>query len=102
MRFLASTQNKTSLIEYLKIDNVNEYGAKRISDRFAKYFAGVGKEFTEKIPKSSKSITSYLKLLQSNKSSLFLEPTCEKEIKPIVSTLPSKCSSGTTISAIPS
>ena len=73
--------NKTSLIEYLKIDNVNEYGAKRISDRFAKYFAGVGKEFAEKIPKASKSITSYLKLLQSNKSSLFIEPTCEKEIK---------------------
>ena len=32
--------------------------------------------------------------LQSNKSSLFLEPTCKKEIKQIVSTLPSKSSSG--------
>ena len=86
--------NKTSLIEYLKIDNVNEYSAKKISDRFAKYFADMGKEFAEKIPKASKSITVYLKLLQSNKSSLFLEPTCEKEIKRIVSTLPSKSSSG--------
>ena len=86
--------NKTSLIEYLKIDNVNEYNAKKISNRFAKYFAGVGKDFAEKIPKANKSITAYLKLLQSNKSSLFLEPTCEREIKQIVSTLPSKSSSG--------
>ena len=86
--------NKTSLIDYLKIDNVNEYGAKRISNRFAKYFAGVGKDFAEKIPKANKSITAYLKLLQSNKSSLFLEPTCDKEIKQIVSALPSKSSSG--------
>ena len=86
--------NKNGLIDYLKIDSVNEYNAKRISDRFAKYFAGVGKEFAEKIPKSTQSITAYLKLLQSNKSSLFLEPTCKKEVKRIVSTLPAKTSSG--------
>ena len=86
--------NKTSLIEYLKIDSINEYSAKKISDHFAKYFAGVGKEFAEKIPKATKSITAYLKLLQSNKSSLFLEPTCKREVKRIVSTLPSKTSSG--------
>ena len=86
--------NKTGLIDYLKIDSVNEYSAKRISDRFAKYFAGVGKEFAEKIPKATQSITAYLKLLQSNKSSLFLEPTCKKEVKRIVSTLPAKTSSG--------
>ena len=86
--------NKTGLIDYLKIDSVNEYSAKRISDHFAKYFAGVGKEFAEKIPKATQSITAYLKLLQSNKSSLFLEPTCKKEVKRIVSTLPAKTSSG--------
>ena len=54
----------------------------------------MGKDFAEKIPKANKSITAYLKLLQSNKSSLFLEPTCNKEIKQIVSTLLSKSSSG--------
>ena len=49
--------NKTGLIEYLKIDDVKEYSAKKISNRFAKYFAGVGKHFANKIPKPLKSVT---------------------------------------------
>ena len=73
--------NKSSLIEYLKIDNIKEYGAKKISNRFAKYFAGVSKCFAERIPKPSKGIIAYLKLLQSNKASLFLTPTYEDELK---------------------
>ena len=86
--------NKSSLIEYLKIYNIKEYGAKKISNRFAKYFAGVGKCFAERIPKPTKGITSYLKLLQSNKASLFLTPTYEDELKRIVTALPAKASSG--------
>ena len=86
--------NKSCLIEYLKINEVREYSAVKISKRFAKYFAGVGKQFTSKIPKPIKSVTDYLKLLQSSQSSLFLTPTCEEEIKRIVFTLPSKASSG--------
>ena len=86
--------NKTGLIEYLKIDDVKEYSAEKISNRFTKYFTGVGKHFASKIPKPLKSVTAYLKLLQSNQSSLFLTLTCEEEIKKIVSTLLSKASSG--------
>ena len=51
-------------------------------------------QFTSKIPKPVKSVTDYLKLLQSSQSSLFLSPTCVKEIKEIVFKLPSKSSSG--------
>ena len=86
--------NKSSLVEYLKIGNVKEYGVKKISNTFAKYFAGVGKTLAEKIPQSSTSITAYLKLLQSNKASLFLNPTHEDEVKKLVSKLPAKASSG--------
>ena len=86
--------NKSGLIEYLKINEVREYSAQKISKSFAKYFAGVGKQFALKIPKPVKLVTDYLKFLQSSQSSLFLSPTCEEEIKKIVSTLPSKTSSG--------
>ena len=34
------------------------------------------------------------KIMESNKTSLFLSPTCQQEIKKIVSSLPSKSSSG--------
>ena len=41
--------NKSCLIEYLKINEVRECSAVKISNRFAKYFAGVGKQFASKI-----------------------------------------------------
>ena len=55
--------NKSGLIEYLKINEEKEYNALKISNSFAKYFAGVGKQFASKIPKPVNSITDYLKFL---------------------------------------
>ena len=86
--------DKSSLIEYLQIENTREYGAKKISNSLAKYFAHVGKKFAGKIPSPTTSINDYLKCLQSNKTSIFLSPTDIWEIKRIVSKLPSKKSSG--------
>ena len=37
--------DKSSLIEYLQIGSIREYGAKKISNSLAKYFAQVGKKF---------------------------------------------------------
>ena len=87
-------RDKSTLIEYLHIGDVKEYGAKRISNTFAKYFSHVGKKFAGKIPSSDISISDYLKCLQSNKSSIYLYPTDVHEIKKIVDKLPSKKSSG--------
>ena len=86
--------DKSSIIEYLQIGNVREYGAKKISNSLAKYFAQVGKKFADKIPSPTTSINDYLKCLQSNKSSIFLNPTDIWEIKRIVNKLPAKKSSG--------
>ena len=85
--------DKSTLIEYLQIDNIKEYGAKKVSNSFAKYFAQVGKKFANKIQSPNKSISEYLKCLQSNKASIFLHPTDVLEIKCIVVELPSKKSS---------
>ena len=86
--------DKSGLIEYLKIDGVNEYNSQNISNTFAKYFAEVGKKFASKINLPKRHVHDYLKLLQSHQTSLFLSPTCQQEIKRIVSSLPSKSSSG--------
>ena len=87
-------RDKSTLIEYLHIGDIREYGAKRISNTFAKYFSQVGKNFAEKMPNSNTSISDYLRCLQSNKSSIYLYPTDVYEIKKIVGKLPSKKSSG--------
>ena len=87
-------RDKSTLIEYLHIGDIREYGAKRISNTFAKYFSQVGKNFARKIPSSNTSISDYLRHLQSNKASIYLNPTDICEIKKIVAKLPSKRSSG--------
>ena len=47
---IAGKNNKSGLIEYLKINEVREYSTQKISNSFAKYFAGIGKQFASKIP----------------------------------------------------
>ena len=67
--------DKSGAIEYLDIDGIREYNAQTISNKFAKYFSEVRKQFSTRIPSSSKPIKDYLNLIQSNRSSLFLNPT---------------------------
>ena len=86
--------DKSGAIEYLDIDGTREYNVQTISNRFAKYFSEVGKQFSNRIPSSLRSIKDYLNLIQSNRSSLFLNPTNTEEIAKIVSNLPNKFSSG--------
>ena len=86
--------DKTGVLDYLTIDGVKDYNAKRICNRFAKYFASVGENFAAKIPTASKSAHDYLKLLQTSQASLFLYPTDVKEVVALVSKLPNKSSSG--------
>ena len=86
--------DKTGVVEYLDIDGLREYSAQRICNSFAKYFAGVGKKFSEKIQTPTKPVKDYLKLMQSSQGSLFLNPTYTQEIVKIMSKLPIKSSSG--------
>ena len=55
--------DKSGLIEYLKIDGVKEYTSQNISNMFAKYFAEVGKKFASKINLPKRHVHDYLKLL---------------------------------------
>ena len=54
----------------------------------------MGKRLANRILNPTKLINDYLKCLQSSKSSIFLEPTDQIEIRHVVSELPSKSSSG--------
>ena len=92
--------DKTGAIEYLDIDPIKEYSSRRICNRFAEYFAEVGKNFSKKIPTSTRPVKDYLKLMQSSHNSPFLNPTTTQEIIKIVSRLPNKSSSGHNISNI--
>ena len=86
--------DKSNLIDYLKIGEIQTYNATKNSNSFAKYFSEVGKKFADKIPASSKSIADYLRIVGNNTKSIFLLPTEENEIRKIAFELPTKSSSG--------
>ena len=85
--------DKSNLVEYLKIDDVRLYSANKISNSFANYFSGVGKKFANRIPVPSKPILGYFRLMGTNTKSIFFSPTEENEIKKVTSKLPTKNSS---------
>ena len=90
----SKSNDKTSAIEYLKIGNVHEYKADKISNHLGKYFSSIGKRYAEKIPKLSQTADYYLGKLTMNISSITLLPVCEQEIERILNKLPSKNNSG--------
>ena len=86
--------DKTSIIDYIKVDNIEYYDSVGITNNLCKYFANIGENLLSKIPKSNKSINEYLAKIKRNEKSLFLRPTSEQEIDKIIEKLPNKNSSG--------
>ena len=92
---LSNRENdKTNLIEYLKIDNIETYNSKIIAEEFARHFAQVGKTFAGKISAPHQSIVHYLSNIPRNPKSMFMRPTSGIEIRKLIMQLPSKDSSG--------
>ena len=91
---IATTNDKTNIINCLKIDNVKTYNPRVIANTFGEYFATVGKKFAKKIRQSKESIDKFIAKVERNEKSLFLTPTCSQEIKHLIMNLPNKTSSG--------
>ena len=88
------TNDKTNLIEYLKIDNQTQQNHQIIAEEFAKHFSKVGKTYAEQIPSSTNKIDHYLKQIPNNPKSLFLKPTDTVEVSKLIDDIPKKYSSG--------
>ena len=69
--------DKTRAIEYLKIGNIHEYKAGKISNHLGNYFSNIGKIFANKIPNSSKGADYYLNKIIGNTSLIMLLPAGE-------------------------
>ena len=72
---IGKTNDKTCILEKLKIGNVIVDTSKEISDELAYYFANVGSKYTSSIKKPDSDITDNLKKIKQNDNSLFLSPT---------------------------
>ena len=90
---ICKTNNKTEIIEKLKINNITEY-RDVIAEELAKYFSTVGKVFADKIGPSAKSEHDYLKSIPISTKSIFFNPVTTTEINRILVKMIPKTSSG--------
>ena len=88
------TNNKSDIIECLKIENIEVTKTNEIANEFAKHFFSVGKCFTRKIPNSKIPIQDYINQIPRSNTTLFLNPTSPNEIIRIICDLPNKRSAG--------
>ena len=91
---IKKTNNKTEVIDALRINNLEEKHGRKIVNELARYFLNVGKNLAENMPLSKRSINSYLKDVQSNSKSIFLSPVTPSEVMKIINKLMPKNSSG--------
>ena len=88
------TNDKSNIVEYLKLENQDIYEGQTIAEEFAKHFSTVGSTYAKKIPSPELSIKHYLDQIPRNRNSIFMKPTSFLEIGRIIQQLPNKHSSG--------
>ena len=88
------TNNKTNVIDHIKIEGVRCYNSQLIANKFGKFFSSIGKTYAEKIPKSKLSASHYLEKINPHPSSAYLTPTSPTELNRLINKLPNKNSCG--------
>ena len=86
--------DKTTIINCLKIDNIRVYNSQQICNNIGKYFSTVGESYASKINNSKQNIDEYVSNITRTKNSLFLKPCTKIELLNLINGLPSKTSSG--------
>ena len=91
---IGKSNDKSTVIDLLKIDNIEIHDSKRIANEFGQYFSKIGNVYADNIKPSKTNMIDYLKVIPRNAKSLYLTPTTEVEIMNLINQLPNKKSSG--------
>ena len=54
------SNDKTSIIEYITVNNIQYYGTKEVSNQFGIYYSELGKILSQKLDTGNVSISKYL------------------------------------------
>ena len=81
---IGKTNDKSTIIDHLHVENIDITDSKKIANEFGRYFSTVGDHY------ANKNIESYLKVIPRNTKSIFLNPTTGEEIRSLISKLPNK------------
>ena len=58
---IRQSNDKTSIIDYITVDNINYHDAKEISNHFGKHYSELGEKLAQNQQTNNISITNYLK-----------------------------------------
>ena len=86
--------DKSTIINCIKIDNIQVTNSKQISNEFGKFFSTIGERVATKGGNSNINIHHYLNKIPLNNASVFLTPCTSMELSKHVDKLPNKLSSG--------
>ena len=78
---IRQSNDKTSIIEYITVDNINYHDAKEISNQFGKYYSKLGEKLSQKLQTKNISITNYLEKIKTNPKTLFMCAISTKEVQ---------------------
>ena len=78
------TNDKTSIIDGIKVDNISYTNSTDISNLFGQYFTEIIKQIASKGRNSTIPIDSYLNKIPLQNKSVFLTPCSEREIKTLI------------------
>ena len=90
-----STNNKTEVIEKLRVNNGFIHGGEQITEEFASHFARIGKKYATQMPDPKHDLRSYVDRIPLQAKSIYLEPITPMEINKLIDNLQPKKSSGT-------
>ena len=93
-KVIGKTSDKGSIINYIKVNDIDILKEKEIADEFGKYFASVGKTFAGKVIPPKHNNLYYINKIVHNPKSLYMHCTTESEIEKLINKLPNKTSSG--------
>ena len=85
---------KRHAVECLKIDNLLKYNPNNITNGFCKHFANIGKLYAERLTKLNVLVETYIDKIGKSEKCMFMYPTDIKEVKSLITLLPSKTNSG--------
>ena len=87
---IGKENDKTNIINYIKVGNIDVYDSKLIADEMGHFFSTIGSNYAKKIPASCTKINDYLKVITKNDKSIFLNPTNSVEVMMLIAKLPNK------------
>ena len=91
---VGQTNDKTSVIEKIKHEQIDQYNPVNIANLFNNYFSNIGTNMVNTIATSNKHHREFLSRTSRVLQSLVMHEVTELELNKIISSLPCKSSSG--------